>query len=57
MPHHSTKRTLEVTHWCNTCSRMTQHHVSDGRLGFCKEHQPKSKPIKDQSKQTNLFEV
>jgi hypothetical protein len=38
MPEHFTKNTLECTAWCNTCQRPTQHDVSCGRRGRCKEH-------------------
>lgn len=35
---HETRNTLEITKWCNTCRRMTQHRVSDRRVGTCLEH-------------------
>jgi hypothetical protein len=38
MSEHFTRNTEEVTRWCNHCGRFTQHIVSDGRLGRCKEH-------------------
>ena len=39
MSEHFTRNTEEATHWCNRCERFTQHAVSDGRLGRCKEHE------------------
>lgn len=35
MAKHHTKNTLSTTKWCNTCSAMTPHAVSDGREGHC----------------------
>lgn len=59
MPQHYTKNTLEVTHFCNTCRRNTQHYVWDGRLGPCKEDHHPVKPPKAKaaaSAQGSLFE-
>jgi len=39
MAEHYTRNTLEVTRWCNRCARFTQHAVSGGRVGQCKEHE------------------
>jgi len=39
LPHHYTKDTTEAPYWCEKCFRITQHSVSGGRLGRCKEHE------------------
>ena len=39
MSEHYTKNTESVTRFCRTCDRLTQHAVSDGRIGRCKEHE------------------
>ena len=39
MSEHYTKNTESVTRFCRTCDRLTQHAVSDGRIGRCTEHQ------------------
>lgn len=38
MAEHYTTNTLEVTKFCNTCGKNTQHAVSAGRVGHCLEH-------------------
>ncbi len=38
MTEHFTSNTLECTAWCEHCRRRTQHEVSCGRKGRCKEH-------------------
>jgi hypothetical protein len=39
VPHHYTRNTTEAYAWCNRCDRETRHHVSDGRLAHCLEHE------------------
>jgi hypothetical protein len=39
MAHHYTKNTESDTKWCNVCMNLTQHKVSDGRIGRCMEHE------------------
>jgi hypothetical protein len=39
MTEHYTKTTEETTKFCNRCGRLTQHAVSGGRVGRCKEHE------------------
>lgn len=39
MTEHFTRNTLDgVLKNCNTCGRLTKHHVSDGKIGSCMEH-------------------
>jgi ribosomal protein L44E len=38
MAEHYTRSTETVFEFCPTCMRVTEHHVSDARLGRCKEH-------------------
>jgi hypothetical protein len=38
MPEHYTQSTESVTKFCSTCGRITEHIVSAGRIGRCKEH-------------------
>jgi hypothetical protein len=35
MSQHYTRSTVEVSAYCNKCSKMTPHTVSDRRLGYC----------------------
>jgi len=38
MAEHYTKATEAISKWCDTCRRLTEHAVSSGRIGRCKEH-------------------
>jgi len=38
MSFHYTKDTTSAPSWCGRCDRVTEHFVSDGRLGHCLEH-------------------
>ena len=38
MPEHYTKNTVEASAWCNTCNRMTQWRIADGKRSYCLEH-------------------
>lgn len=50
MTQHYTRSTIETSAWCGKCKTMTQHTVSDRRLGYCipcylkPVEQPKPKP-------------
>jgi ribosomal protein L44E len=35
MGQHFTRNTVEASAWCQTCSKMTPHRVSDRRLRHC----------------------
>jgi hypothetical protein len=35
MGQHYTKDTVEVSHWCNGCAKMTMWRVLGGKLAFC----------------------
>ena len=39
MAEHYPRGTESTLKWCNRCSRITKHAVSDGRLGRCMEHE------------------
>ena len=39
MTEHFTRNTESMTVWCNLCNKVTEHAVSDERIGRCKtEH-------------------
>lgn len=56
MGHHFTRDTVEVSAWCNKCGKMTQHTVTDRRLGYCIPcYQKPLPPVEPPSKQGELF--
>ena len=55
MTEHYQRNVLEVTAWCNTCKRFTQHRVDDRRKGPCLEdHHAGKKPKKEKQKDQTL---
>jgi hypothetical protein len=37
MAKHYSSNTVSVSHWCNKCSKHTQHRIDNHRLGPCLE--------------------
>lgn len=58
MTEHYTRNTEYVWKWCERCGRMTEHPVSDSRVGRCKEdHGTKEKPKEAEPETSgNLFQ-
>ena len=58
MSQHYPRNTVSVAAWCKKCQGMTQHTVSDRRLGYCipcmEKPLPVAKPAED-SKQEEMF--
>ena len=54
MAEHYTRSTESVTKFCNTCGRITEHSVSDGRVGRCKEHHAPELTKKQQENRERL---
>jgi hypothetical protein len=38
MSEHLPRSCESTTKWCNRCCNITEHIVSDGRIGRCKNH-------------------
>ena len=55
MAKHYTKAVIEVSHYCNTCGKMTPHYVWDKRLGRCKNEHPHPEPKKKPEPHPSLF--
>jgi hypothetical protein len=44
MPEHFTRNTESVHAWCHHCGKLTDHAVSDGRIGRCINDHSSPKP-------------
>jgi hypothetical protein len=55
MSEHFTRNTESLRCWCYTCNDMTEHTVSDGRIGRCQnDHTKKRDPRRAQVPQLAL---